>query len=313
MQKESTLKFWDEYHETNGEKEWIVLPTPELFELMFSCCPPVAEGGRLRVLEIGCGTSYMARDFWQYMEGREKGPNLHVRSTDVSQVCVNTCYSRDKDIPNVFGPEDAREDQCGLEYAVLNILDDPDESERGAWDVILDKACLDTFIFRSSQRGESKTYSTIIQKALDNIFTLLADQGVYMLLSPRTKLKALRDYNGFSVVERRAIYSEAKGSVISKARKPPPKKEANETCYMYVCRKNLDYEVGVTKAFKGSYRDLPTDDVGCPNCGLVFGTFRNGEDPAGRGIVFWTREWKNHCIHCKAPHKSKWSNEAATA
>jgi len=310
MQKERTLKFWDDYHESNGEKEWIVLPTPDLFELIYSNCILPENGDRLRVLEIGCGTSSMAKDFWQYLQRTKDGSSFYVRSTDVSSVCVDVCFTRDKNIQNVFGPGATINGCDGLEYAILNVMEAPSDPDRGAWDAILDKACLDTFLFRSRQRGESKAYSNVIQTALDNIWTLMAEKGVYMLLSPRTKLKAVRDYAGFSSVERCAVYSEARGSVISKANKPTQKKEAGETCYIYICRKNPDYVVGVTKPFKESFRELPGDEAQCPHCGLHFGEFRNGEDLEGRGVLFWTREWKNHCIHCKAPHAPKYSHSA---
>jgi hypothetical protein len=314
MQKEGTLKFWDDFHETQGAKEWIVHPTADLFDLIYSECSRDAgeDNGQLRVLEIGCGTSTMAREFWKYLDSSEKECNFHIRSTDVSQVCVDACLARDKDMPNVSGggQGDDDDDARGLEYSTLNVLETPIEADRGTWDAILDKACMDTFLFRSRSRGENKAYPSVVQSALDSIWTMMADNGVYMLLSPRTKLKAVRDFVGFSFVERRTIRSEEKGSIMSKKKHKP--KERDEACYMYVCRKNLDYVIGETKAFRENYRILPTDGDKCPNCGLLFGVFRNGEDAEGRGIIFWTREWKNHCIHCKAPPASNWSPDSAT-
>lgn len=300
MQKESTLKFWDDFHETEGAKEWIVHPTAELFDLIYAECSSVREDGRFQVLEIGCGTSTMAREFWKYISGIKNERDFHVRSTDVSQVCVDACFARDKDLTNVSDQGGTVAGGCGLNYTTLNVLETPVEAERGAWSVILDKACLDTFMFRSRHRGLKKAYPELVQTALDNIWTLMAPGGVYMLMSPRTKLKAVRDYVGFSSVERRAVQSEEKGGKIC-SKNNTTRKERDEACYMYICRKNLNYVVGKTTAFRENYRSLPMDEEQCPACGLLFGVFRNGEDADGRGVVFWSREWQNHCIHCKAP------------
>lgn len=223
MQKERTIEFWNEFHEKTGDKEWIVHPTAELFHLICSQFPaPTRRGdddivdndykdGILRVLEIGCGTSTMAREFWNYVHDYKKGCNFDVRATDVSQVCIDACWERDRAML-----ESPVQGMCGLQYATLNVLNQPDKKDCGTWDAILDKACLDTFLFRSRHRGENKSYSGVIQTALDNIWSLLADDGVYILMSPRNKLKAVRDYAGFASVERRIIDSEAKGSRISK-------------------------------------------------------------------------------------------------
>lgn len=303
MQKERTIEFWNDFHEQNGDKEWIVYPTDDLLELMYSQgIAGVSVHGQLRVLEIGCGTSTMARELWKYVQDNKKDCKLHLRATDVSKVCVDVCFSRDKDIPNVFPPGESVTGSQGLQYTTLNILNTPEESECGVWDMILDKACLDTFLFRSRQRGQSKAYSVVIQTALDNIWSLMADDGVYMLLSPRTKLKAVRDFAGFSSVERRAIHSEAKGSIISKPYVPVVgKKQGDETCYMYICKKNRDYSIGEAKAFNENRRNLPDDDAKCRKCGILFASFRKGENIEERGVIVWTREWKNHCIHCKGP------------
>jgi SAM-dependent methyltransferase len=321
MQKYRTLKFWDDFHENNEAKEWIVHPTPDLFDLIYSECSSLkgaADGRRmiiLRVLEIGCGTSTMARDFWMHIEStkKEECSNLYIRSTDVSQVCVDTCLARDKDLANHPSGqfETATGARIGLEYSTLSVLETPGEADCGAWDVILDKGCLDTFLFRSRNRGENKAYPAVVATALDNIWTMLADGGVYLILSPRTKLKAVRDYAGFSSVNRAVQFGE-KASLVSKKNNKPRVGDDIETCYMYVCHKKSDYVIGETATFRENYRILPMDDDKCPHCGLVFRVFRNGEDTDGRGVIFWTREWKNHCIHCKAPHTSKRPSESAT-
>ena len=124
MQKESTIQFWDEYHEQNVEKEWLVHGTSDLLESIYRNCGST-EVGRLRILEIGCGTSAMARELWKYIEHAEsKVPNSRrvlVRSTDVSRVCVDSCFARDRNMSNVYGPGDLAVEGCGLEYATLDV------------------------------------------------------------------------------------------------------------------------------------------------------------------------------------------------
>lgn len=312
MQKERTIDFWNEFHEKTGDKEWIVHPTDELFHLICSQFSPSAptddhdaintnKDDLLRVLEIGCGTSTMAREFWKYVQEHKKDCHFYIRATDVSEVCIDACLERDKDI--LAGDDHSTvQGTCGLQYATLNLMNPQDKEDCGAWDAILDKACLDTFLFRSRHRGQSKAYSVVIQTALDNIWSLLADDGVYILMSPRSKLKAVRDYAGFASVERRMIDSEAKGSRISKPKcGTVSKKHDDEACYMYICRKNCDYVIGETKAFKENLSTLPPSHSKCHSCGVIFTEFLGDENPEDRGVVFWSREWKNHCIHCKLP------------
>lgn len=328
MQNQRTLKFWDDYHIANQGHEWIVHPTGELFQLIESHLPKSSgdPSETIRLMEIGCGTSALAREVWKnFQEGgcpseseAHASLSVHVCATDVSEVCIDACYQRDCDIPGVAmgttidGYDDLpQQPKSLLEYRVLNMLESPRAEDVGKWLVVLDKACLDTFLFRSRQRGEHKVYPQVLQTALDNVWSMLSDNGVYMLISPRTKLKAVRDYNGFAEVKRSSFDSTKKGSVESKKNVPGGKVEGksdekDHICHIYVCHKNLDYVPGVSRPFKASYRELPLDDAAC-NCGLKFVDFRKGEDVEGRGTVFWTRQWKNHCIHCKSPHVKKWN------
>ena len=68
----------------------------------------------------------------------------------------------------------------------------------------------------------------------------------------------------------------------------------------------MEYVVGETPAFAAmDYRVLPEDNIRCPHCGISFLELRKGEAVEGRGTVYWTRQWKGHCLHCKVPHKQK--------
>ena len=446
MQNERTLRFWDDYHCENDEKEWILQPTNELIKQIAlhvpqfptvqsskvgndaikgttrtrnniddvnSLPPPHHPKKPLRILEIGCGTSTLARDLWLHLTGSgmnglgdrsgQSGQDrpyfvggrrraVQVCATDVSEICVKINQQRDHHLIEKLessNGDDSHFDDI-LEYRVLNILqeeqrqqqqqgdnekeeiacshsgDDADETKKQerqeGWDVILDKGCLDTFLFRSRQRGENGVYTNLLQSVLDNIHRLLNDQhSVYIQITPRAKIRAVRDYAGFQSVHRHALpldvvraaetVSSNAGSLsteqenrsnvagiqigemmrktLVKQQEPSQddigdtsinndngngspmnknsrnkKKNKVEKHYMYVCHKNTDnYVVGVTPPFPLSYRQLPSDDTKCRNCHVSFGEYRKGENVNGRGVVFWTREWKNHCLHCKVPHK----------
>ena len=80
MQNERTIQFWDEYHKKNEAIEWISQPSEEvlgrLSDYCFQASPPLKELGNLSMLEIGCGTSSLARDFWQYLVKSEEVESL---------------------------------------------------------------------------------------------------------------------------------------------------------------------------------------------------------------------------------------------
>ena len=577
MQNERTIQFWDIYHNENTTKEWILQPTKELIQEHLSnhiqpllyiddddddgndsdvddVVSPSSSSqvqGRprpLRILEIGCGTSTLARDLFLHLtttiatteqeqpsqrRRRRRRRPVHVCATDVSDVCIRLNIQRDDSLlrkkhsnskgklesccrPNADDNDNDNDttddvhnddnDDDIFEYRVMNILqlnqnkqqqqreefdeknDEIDQSTTAIpmnyWDVIIDKGCLDTFLFRSKQRGENSVYTNLMNVVLDNIFRLLRSGndvndddngncndnderdksgehgGMYIQITPRPRIRAVRDYAGFKSVQRHALplnvlveaetvgsnsgfnngggdgggsignsggggvgggtsnnnctvvdddvsskptvsptelrvddedHNNAeqydtndgiligemmrKGQLIKKQQqqlqeqqgqelqeqeqqegcnqadgsagktndgvsdnrhdvgtnggnnsntqhdnnsnnnnnKTKKKKRQNnkkknkvEKHYMYICHKNSaeNYIVGVTSPFPTTYRQLPTDDAKCPHCNISFVEYRNGESVEnGRGIVFWTREWKNHCIHCKMPHK----------
>lgn len=299
MQRESTLQFWDDYHNENDSKEWILLPSVELLELIHSHCPKSSKS--LQMIEIGCGTSTMARELWHHIQNNEDR-KVHMCATDVSPVCIQISQERDKSIIQDSNKDQQVATSSTLAYQVLNVVDGQPHGNL-PWEVILDKGCLDTFLFRTRQRGENHAYTNLLQNVLDNLWSWMTDDGVYLLISPRPKLKAVRDYSGFASVERFPMTMEAsKGSLVGNGNE-----KSRNMGYIYVCRKNSAYIIGETAAFKANWRDLPPDDRECPHCGMTFLELRKGEAVDGRGVVFWTRQWKGHCIHCKAPHKSPYS------
>jgi SAM-dependent methyltransferase len=323
-----------------------------------------------RILEIGCGTSTLVRDLKLYVEEKHFTQQQQYRQvfacgTDVSPICVDTCQQRDQDL--------ILQSNGTLHYKVLNVLlkNDNDDDDNGSitadekvhaigeqevanqeqqkqqrhpWDLIIDKGCLDTFLFRTRQRGESGVYPESIRQVLDNIHTMMMNgpSSRYMFISPRSKLRAVRDYIGFQsvhryplpfdtvvaaeIVRRKADCSrdcstnnnnnsnsksndEAEGNryinsiSISHKSRPNDNKNSNSNKphgYLYVCSKNEEYVAhSQNEAFRTEHRDLPDDQRQCNRCKTSFLDFRHGEAVEGRGLVFWTREFKNHCIHCK--------------
>jgi hypothetical protein len=300
MQKESTIQFWDEYHEQNGEKEWLIHGTSDLLESIYRNCGS-SQDGRLRILEIGCGTSAMARELWKYIEDAEskaqKGRRVLIRSTDVSRVCIDSCFARDRNISNVYGPDDLALEGCGLEYVTLDVQVPPTFEESGQWDAVIDKACMDTFLFRSKSRGDKRNYPMVVLMALETIWRLISDNGVYILISPRRKLKPIRDFAGFSSVEKLEIRPEVKCNILSP--KGFRQKDPSDVYFMYICRKNAEYVVGDPNPFRLPLCDMPSDDTRCENCGMSFAALRQKDDPEGRRGIFMLRKWKNHCAYCK--------------
>eukprot|EP00934_Nitzschia_sp_Nitz4_P007866 Nitzschia sp. Nitz4//scaffold39_size137210//100059//103271//NITZ4_003214-RA/size137210-augustus-gene-0.194-mRNA-1//-1//CDS//3329550428//7856//frame0 len=277
MQREKTLQFWDDFHEENKAEEWIAKPTPQLFQLLGSHFPPRQDN--LQMLEVGCGTSTFAREFLLYLnESNIDSQDLQesdsfcgsrpvrICSTDVSKVCVDICQHRDEHMDGVQSQSDDSNTQpqtnpvhTTLEYKTLNLLEPPTPESIGTWHVIFDKACMDTFLFRNRQRGENRVYPSVVRTALDNIWSMLTSKsedsqspnGRYLLVSPRSKLKAIRDYAGFRSVIRMSLAAHAKGSVkSSNYQKVNEAASSQETSFLYICEKDPSYIPGKTEPFK---------------------------------------------------------------
>lgn len=182
MQNDRTLKFWDDYHAKECNKEWILHPTNDLLRVIYSHFPKknCNDTGTLRILEIGCGTSTMARDLWQHIKQEEENWKVEMCATDVSPICIGVNQERDA---LILAESDKRAQECPpcstLRYRVLNVLDEEPDEKLDA-DVILDKGCLDTFMFRSRNRGENHAYANLLEQVLDNVWRWMSDEGVYL-------------------------------------------------------------------------------------------------------------------------------------
>lgn len=304
MQDERTVDFWNSVYQDQKEKapdrtkEWILQPSRSLVEKLASRVPL----GRteLRILEIGCGCSTLARDLWLYLTCEAETPGslltgttIHMLATDVSHVCIAQVKARDTQL---LATHDGQ--SHSLAYSVVNVIENHPKFVE-AFDVIFDKGCLDTFLFRTKQRGfGQKPYGRLVRSVLDNIhFWLRGNQGnkeeagVYLVLTIRPKHKSVRDFIGFSSCERYALdlnyinIGDIEGSSEVKA-------------FLYQCRKNTDYSPATHTAFSIDERRYSDSDT-CKSCSLTFFEFRKGEALHGRGEAFWFRQWKGHCIHCK--------------
>lgn len=333
-QNEKTIQFWDNFYTeqpNKDNKEWILHPSRLIFQYLWdrlpsgssTCSSSSANSSLINILEIGCGTSTLSRDFYQYCRKRAGSVNgditsctspssqrkIHICATDVSEVCIQLCRERDQEfLPTLSSPAAAEE---GISYRVLNIAEPEDipKDEENAFDMILDKGCLDTFLFRSRQRGPQKDQLPLA--VLNNIHRLLKhDSGVYAIITPRSKFFAVRDYPGFSQVHRmpldvKSLQGElAKAELVNQQDGPKTKQNGKikeEVLYLYTCYKgNSSKDVPTTDANNIVVKaDIPADESICPKCSMTFLKYRKGEDMEGRGRKFWVRHWKGHTVHCK--------------
>ena len=307
MQKEKTLRFWDDFYlkekeseESRTSKEWIVQPTQDILESISSHLSEknkdddhheILEHQGLNILEIGCGNSLFSLILWEYLLQTAKTKNVKTRisvtSTDVSSICISHNQERDEDRIKSIALSKGR--GSIFRYSILNVIEPNDNDDLlGKHDGILDKGCLDTFLFRS-EKSKGDMHPPLLKSLLDNVHSWLKDDGKYIIFSPRSKIKAVRDYRGFSSVKR--FKMQCMGDLDGKAKD-------NETVYMYVCVKCDSYEVG-DEPFRDALK-VPSDDDKCAICAMTFALFRNGEDVSGKGVKYWSRTWSGHGTHCKA-------------
>ena len=338
MQRERTIQFWDEFYSSSHQdqhehtssantesvphrKEWILQPTDALFEKICSYLPETVarqkedpqnveqvtntetQSIKVEILEIGCGVSQLSKELYKYLTEKHPSSSMmqcHVIATDVSSVCIEQMILRDND--------KIRSSKNRFSYQVLNVLDDVDSLTtsmgNNRYSMVLDKGCLDTFLFRSQQNLQWK----LMTRLLDNIHSWLRNDGVYVILSPRSKIKFVRDHVGFSSVKHIPLHSNSEGSnrgevVLGEL---DGMREATSaegtTVHMYVCAKNSNYAPGacLTFPFRQMHdASLLNDDNACPTCGLAFSAFRGKKNGDIKQQERWRRRWNGHVIHCK--------------
>lgn len=290
--------------------------------------------------------------------------DIHVTATDVSSICIEQNQQRDEQRIQSIGNDlfvaknnNDTSDQnvmmqkddtsCAVEtstaailngsfqYQTFNILDTTTITGTAAllgnkcYDLILDKGCLDTFLFRSDSTN-CDAYPPVLKILLNNIHSLLLSDnnnvdscrddnsndnthrktdhhGMYVILTPRKKIKAVRDYQGFSNVKRIDLNCD-----VSDVGDLDTTKHTNNAAavYMYICKKNDSYQIGNDEPFRqhlSSSSLQPShheDEEQCEKCNISFYQFRNGEVLSGRGAKYWNRRWVGHRHHCKGSASS---------
>jgi hypothetical protein len=344
MQKDKTLQFWDNFYRseqnkavtekaTESIKEWIVQPSDELFHLIVrdifassqDCdddLPKNDPGGTpnadnavtsYKILEIGCGTSLLSDSlckYWDHHVADDTTKKLHIIATDVSPVCIEQQIALQKQGQSQYlvneqeNVESGHPTKATLEYQVLNITESrPDLVEQ--FDMILDKGCLDTCLFRS------KNTESWIDNVLHNIHSWLkVPNGIYTIITPRSKIKHVRDYIGFHVT--RTILNESQfgagdleprsGSSTHYNHIESDGTDVNtvkESCqYMYTCRRRQISDTVPTKS------DPAMDAMkqpSCNVCGVTYDSFctRKGSKVCSSDTKYWNRRWQGHLQHCK--------------
>jgi SAM-dependent methyltransferase len=328
MQKEKTLHFWDDYYckEASLGKEWILQPSSALVQQILDqlvipneSTSPNESATDLHALEIGCGTSLLSVELCAAWEQRSSSSRsrLHVLATDVSPVCIEQQHAKlDRHVNAKAEHSDEAASKSTLAYQVLNITDpcQKDDSWKGKFDLILDKGCLDTCLFRS------KKATMWLDTVLNNIHGWLKPKtGVYVIITPRSKLKAVRDFPGF-VVSRRPLTAEhyGRGDLEPRSGCSTDQRKSNshvqsnvgviaevtdssalqQQQYLYSCRHvPLD---GMARERVETTDSLPTASDHCPACRISFPSFRLQHcQTRDRADTYWDRHWVGHKLHCK--------------
>ncbi|KAL3798293.1 hypothetical protein HJC23_000207 [Cyclotella cryptica] len=322
----------------NGDDalEWIVDNSPILLDEILKMFPkasvtsPANESNvkKLNVLEIGCGVSELSRTLLEKsLRNRGQltdfGMSYAFVATDVSSVCVENNRKRDEAFVLSLGNHNNNNSSSdsktlisnhndSLSYKTLDVLTKT-PTMQNHYDIILDKGTLDTFLFRSKRthRG-TEAYPPILVPLLNNIHTWLR-RGVtakYIFVSPRSKIKAVRDYNGFVKVRRAALDVESLGGAVLLQSNHADSRcnSKNDTCsrkniFIYECIRNDQYEPDCDEPFRNDnrcYGESAVDDRSvCPHCKQSFKDFRGKVEIRDQGILVWGRRWRNHLIHCK--------------
>ena len=118
----------------------------------------------------------------------------------------------------------------------------------------------------------------------------------YLVISPRPKIKVLRDFQGFEKIERIILdddLADLEGDrCVENDSSCPQKKHA---VYLFICFKNEDYIPGIGPAFVDCYEKEANNNIEtiCKSCGLEFDKFCMGLPNPKR-----IRQWKGHRQHC---------------
>ncbi|KAL7547202.1 hypothetical protein ACHAWF_010517 [Thalassiosira exigua] len=308
--------------------EWILPSSQNLLDVILNSFPsntvsfdeadqPVqsvvngtVQSKRVDVLEIGCGVSQLSRSLLQRLLHKNINQNqahqFDFVAADISTVCIEHNRKRDSDFVASLDNADG-----SLHYKVLDALEERRLTSSGPsypipkYDIILDKGTLDTFLFRSKRTKKGSTaHPPLLTHLLNNIHSWLRNScgSKYIIISPRSKIKSVRDFQGFASVRRKKIDIRELGShaVLVKGNgehASVPKSNA----YVYECVKNDSYSPDRHEPYSNMIESTSNGKSSCV-CGLSFKEFLGNNNTSDQGEVVWTRRWINHRVHCKGAH-----------
>lgn len=314
-QNDKTIDFWDDFYKdldsnsteeqpsSNNDLEWIVSSDKPVVLDKLSRLLPVRRPS-MRILEIGCGVSALSRSLLERMvRHQEDGKSSHLSyefvSTDVSLVCLEHNLVRDATFIA------ALPDAASLTYSELNVLKELPACQLHKYDAILDKGTCDTFLFRSkrTQKGSS-AHVPLLKPLLNNVHRMLRSgcEAKYIIISPRSKLKSVRDFNGFTSVSRTKMSADLLGDAVlvkSNADHNPRTRDKPAHVFIYECTRNDSYQPDNDEPFADEGMTTINDDTICKKCQMTFKSFHGNVDIQDQGVVQWTRRFRNHIIHCK--------------
>ena len=200
-----------------------------------------------------------------------------------------------------------KEDSSDLEWIVPNspgLLDTilglfpPSTSETTDRDARNDSSAINIL-----EIGCSSIHPPLLTPLLNNIHRwLLPGCGSkYIIISPRSKIKSVRDFKGFASVRRTKVDTatlDGNDVVLVKSNNKEAARSKSEV-YLYECIKNDKYKPDVDEPYSSMGCNSNSDDETCGKCGLSFKEFRGNVDVLDQGEAVWARRWKNHCAHCK--------------
>ena len=302
---------------TSSDLEWIVPNAPHLLDKIFDLFPPSPskeEGydNTINVLEIGCGVSQLSKSLLQrILHNQEPVPSVHhlhqqcynFVSTDISSVCID--HNRIRDDVFISSLHAENDGSSRLSYEVLDVLNETTciSHAKKQYNVILDKGTLDTFLFRSKRTKKgSSSHPPILTVLLNNIHRLLSSDGIYLIISPRSKIRSLRDFQGFTSVRRITVDVTTfdDNVVLVKGNSENAKQQSKSEVYLYQCIKNDKYSPGKDESYNTNNWECKAEDCStCSKCGMSFKEFRGKVKVKDQGEVVWKRRFNNHIVHCK--------------
>ena len=186
---EQQEKFWDEVHcqdsqNTKEPDDWILSSAESMKIIETKILQPMIKtrnnnnnNNKIRLLIAGCGTSNLGIDLY-----KKYSNILNITNIDISNVAISTMKNK---CPNNNNMKFFKVDCCKLKEYFNN-----DDVNNQKFDVVIDKGTADTLLFRVKR---NKSYKKICQY-FDGVQEILANNGHFLIISPRKKMYKLNSY-----------------------------------------------------------------------------------------------------------------------